>query len=93
MIKLNNIKELFPYAKNTGNSSVIESLLPEYCKVFHIDSHDIEGGYRFQGVVIDGNPRLDNPYVLDEMPLEVLKVCKNYRIIKNNGFIVWTVWF
>lgn len=91
MIKLNEIKELFPNAKNTGNNSIIESLLPKYCKVFHIDSHNTEEGYRFQGVVINGNPKLDNPHVLDEMPLEVLRVCKNYRIIKNNGFIVWTI--
>lgn len=93
MIKLNEIKESFPDAKNTGNSSIIESLLPEYCKVFHIDSHDTEDGYRFQGVVINGDPKLDNTYVFDEMPLEVLRVCKTYRIIKNSGFIVWTIWF
>lgn len=90
--KLKDIKRIFPQAKNTGKD-IISDLLPSYCKVFHIDSHDTENGYRFQGVVINGDPRLDNPQVFNEMPLEVLNKCSNYRLILNEGFIVWTLWF
>jgi hypothetical protein len=92
MLKLNDILNLFPDAKNTG-TDIISELMPSYCKVFHIDSHDTQDGFRFQGVVINANPNLDNPHVLDIMPLEVLRCASNYAIIKNTDFLVWTLWF
>jgi len=91
-LKLSDIKSIFPSAKNTGKD-IITEMMPKHVKVFHIDSHDTKNGYRFQGVVINSNPRLDNPHVFHNMPLEVLKRCSHYQIIQNNGFLVWTLWF
>jgi len=93
-MRLKDIKPLFPNAINTGKD-IITPLMPIYCKVFHIDSHDThDGGFRFQGVVISSNPNADEDelFVLTQMPLSVLTQAKNYQLIINDGFIVWTVW-
>jgi|APGre2960657404_1045060.scaffolds.fasta_scaffold517185_1 hypothetical protein len=91
-LRLSDIKSKFPDAKNTGKD-IITDMMPTYATVYHIDSHDTEKGYRFQGVVINANPNLNDPHVFDVMPLEVLKRCSHYNIIVNNGFLVWTLWF
>ena len=91
-MKTSDLKNIFPNANCKGNKEIIENLLPKDFYLFHIDSHNTPKGFRFQGCVLYGDNKEDSVVCL-EMPLEVLKAAKNYRIIKNTNFLVWTVWF
>lgn len=101
--KLSHVKRIFPNAEGLkGDDKIISDILPDYVRIYHIDSYTDDNGFRFQGVVLGGG---DDPIVLNEMPLEVLKKAKRYKMwfidpdddwSEHRGstpFFMWTVWF
>lgn len=91
-MELEYLEDIYPNAKCSGDKHIIEDLLPQGYYLFHIDSHNTEKGFRFQGCVLYGSGD-ENDKACNEMPLEVIKSASHYRIINNQEFLVWTIWF
>ena len=93
-IKLEDVAGMFQKPTTSGDISFIDKYMPKWCFFYSLDSYNDSRGKRIQGIFYVQPSRPDgDKFVVSECPLELLKACRNYRMILNGDFITWTLWF